>query len=84
MRTKFIKSHANCTWLLTELSPKGIGFGLCDLGHGFPEMGYVDLAEFQAIREKLRLLVERDKEFVADKTLPQYAQLTRREERINA
>jgi hypothetical protein len=84
MRTKFIKPDVNCTWLLTKLSPKGIGFGLCDLGHGFPEMGYVDLAELQAIREKLRLLVERDKGFVADKTLPQYAQLTRREERINA
>ncbi len=36
-------------WLLTELDPEhqNIAFGLCDLGMGFPEMGYVDLKDIQ-------------------------------------
>jgi len=81
---KLFTPDADCTWLLTELSPDGIAFGLCDLGHGFPEMGYVSLAELQAIRGKSGISIERDKGFVADKTLSQYAQLARREEKINA
>ena len=74
---KLFTPDANCTWLLTELSPDGIAFGLCDLGHGFPEMGYVGLAELQAIRGKSGLPVERDKGFEADKTLTEYAGLAR-------
>ena len=42
----------NCEWLLSELDPENptIAFGLCDLGMGFPEMGYVDLEELQSLR----------------------------------
>lgn len=41
----------NCEWLLSELDPENptIAFGLCDLGMGFPEMGYVDLEELQSL-----------------------------------
>ena len=34
-----------CQWLLTEIDEDNIAFGLCDLGMGFPELGYVDLTE---------------------------------------
>ena len=26
------------TWLLTEMDDDGLAFGLCDIGHGMPEM----------------------------------------------
>lgn len=41
-----------CTWLLSELDPHSpnIGFGLCDLGFGSPELGYVDLKEIKGIK----------------------------------
>ena len=37
-----------------------IMFGLCDLGMGFPELGYVSLNELQAITGPLGLGIERD------------------------
>ncbi|MCH5716694.1 DUF2958 domain-containing protein [Niabella hibiscisoli] len=41
-----------CEWLLTELNPEepNIAFGLCDLGQGFPELGYVDLDEVRSVK----------------------------------
>jgi Protein of unknown function (DUF2958) len=39
------------------------------LGFGYPELGYVSLAELTAIRGKLGLPVERDLHFTADKTI---------------
>jgi hypothetical protein len=65
---------AQCTWLLTELDPDGgLTFGLCDLGMGEPELGYVSLLELTAVRGKLGLPVERDLHFQADKTISAYA-----------
>jgi len=39
-----------CVWLLSELDPENtdICFGLCDLGMGFPELGYVSIQEIIA------------------------------------
>ena len=64
-----------CTWLITEYDPESrIYFGLCDLGMGFPEPGYVSRDELEAIRfPPYNLPVERDMHFKADKTLIQYA-----------
>ena len=43
---KLFTPDAQCTWLLTELDPDGgLAFGLCDLGLGCPELGYVSLIE---------------------------------------
>jgi hypothetical protein len=41
-----------CQWLISELDPEtpNIAFGLCDLGMGSPELGYVDLEEVKAIK----------------------------------
>ena len=35
-------------------------FGLCDLGLGFPELGYVLLSQLQGIRGQFGLTIERD------------------------
>jgi len=69
---KLFTPDAQCTWLLTELDD-GLLFGLCDLGLGCPEFGYVALAELTAVRGKLGLPVERDRHFVASKTISAYA-----------
>jgi Protein of unknown function (DUF2958) len=70
---KIFTPDAQCTWLLTELDSDGLLFGLCDLGMGCPELGYVALAELAAVRGQLGLPVERDLHFVADKTISAYA-----------
>lgn len=51
-----------CTWYITEMDPEsGTMFGLCDLGMGFPELGYVSLNELKSVRfPPLGLPVERD------------------------
>ena len=71
---KLFTPDAQCTWLLTELDPDGgLAFGLCDLGLGCPELGYVTLIELTTVRGNLGLPVERDLHFDADKTLSAYA-----------
>jgi hypothetical protein len=71
---KLFTPDAQCTWLLTELDPDGgLAFGLCDLGMGSRELGYVSLAELSAVRDKLGLPVERDRHFEADKSISAYA-----------
>jgi len=81
---KIFTPDANCTWLLSELAPNLLAFGLCDLGMGHPELGYVSLHEIQTLRGNYGLPVERDRWFVADKILSQYAKEARREGRITA
>ena len=71
---KLFSPDAQCTWLLTELDPDGgLAFGLCDLGLGEPELGYVSLSELRTVRGKLGLLIERDLHFNADKPISAYA-----------
>jgi hypothetical protein len=82
---KLFTPDAQCTWLLTELDPDGgLAFGLCDLGMGEPELGYVSLLELAAVRGKLGLPVERDLHFVADKSISTYAKEARELRRIVA
>ena len=81
---KLFTPDAGATWLLTEIDPDDTdrAFGLCDLGHGFPELGYVSLSELQSVRGRLGLAVERDLHFVATKTISAYARDARLAERI--
>lgn len=81
---KFFTPDANATWLLTELEPgdPGITFGLCDLGLGCPELGYVSLTELATVRGPLGLPVERDLGFNANKTLSAYAEAARTAGRV--
>jgi hypothetical protein len=72
------------TWLISEVDPDNPDslFGLCDLGFGHPELGYVSLAEIMEVRGPLGLPVERDLHFVADKPLSIYADEARVNGRI--
>jgi Protein of unknown function (DUF2958) len=75
---KFFTPDAQCTWLLTELDPDHeLAFGLCDLGLGCPELGYVSFTELRTVRGELGLPIERDEHFDADKTLSAYADAVR-------
>ena len=51
---KFFDPCGASTWLITECDPEEPGrlFGLCDLGMGFPELGYVSLYELQTVKGK--------------------------------
>ncbi|MGJ7504053.1 DUF2958 domain-containing protein [Variovorax sp. ZT5P49] len=81
---KLFTPNAGATWLLTELDSEEIAFGLCDLGQGFPELGYVSLAELEGLRGRWGLPIERDLHFVADKPLSGYAREARLAGRIVA
>ena len=71
---KLFTPDAQATWLLSEFDPEeGLFFGLCDLGLGFPELGYVALVELQELRGPCGMSVERDRWFEADKPLTAYA-----------
>lgn len=71
---KLFTPDAAATWLLTELDPDDpdLAFGLCDLGLGYPELGYVRLSELATVRGKLGLPVERDRCFRGLKPLSAY------------
>ncbi len=47
---KLFTPDAQCTWLLTELGNDDIAFGLCDLGMGCPELGFVCMREIRELR----------------------------------
>ncbi|MDQ0589906.1 DUF2958 domain-containing protein [Variovorax paradoxus] len=76
---KLFTPNAGATWLLTEIDPddQDIAFGLCDLGQGFPELGYVSLTELEGLRGRWGLPIERDLYFMADKPISGYAREAR-------
>lgn len=69
------------TWLLTEIEGN-LAFGLCDLGMGMPELGYVDLDELAAYRSRFGTGIERDRWFEADRPISVYASEARGAGRI--
>ena len=83
---KVFTPDAGATWLLTEIDPDDHdhAFGLCDLGLGYPELGYVSLAELAALRGRFGLPVERDLHFKATKPISEYAREARLSGRIVA
>lgn len=74
---KLFTPDAGATWLLTEIAPddEDHAFGLCGLGQGCPELGWVSLGELAALRGPLGLPIERDLYFRADKSIGAYAHL---------
>jgi len=59
---KVFTPDANATLVLWEYDPdEMMAFGWCDLGLGFPELGYVSVEELIALRGALGLPVEIDK-----------------------
>lgn len=81
---KLFTPDAQCTWLLSELDPgePTHAFGLCDLGQGYPELGYVSLSELETVRGPMGLHIERDSWFEATHPISIYAEAARRAERI--
>jgi len=81
---KLFTPNADATWLLTELDPADpdLAFGLCDLGIGAPEAGYVRISDLEGSSRPFDLPVERDRLFQADKPLNAYLREARRCGRI--
>ena len=81
---KLFTPDAGATWLLTEIDPDDPdhAFGLCDLGLGYPELGWVSLAEITAVRGGLGLPVERDLHFAPQRRLSVYTREARLAGRI--
>ena len=81
---KLFTPDANATWLITDCDPKDHDrlFGLCDLGLGYPELGYVRLSEIAEIRGRFNLPPERDLYINLDKPLSHYAKTARENGRI--
>lgn len=81
---KLFTPDAGATWLLTQIDPDAPDhvYGLCDLGLGCPELGWLSLAELAAVRGRLGLPVERDLHFRAEKRLSAYAREARLAGRI--
>lgn len=72
------------TWLLTSIDPAepDLAFGLCDLGLGSPELGYVSLSELREVRGPGGLYIERDAHWTAAFTLGEYHDAAHRAGRI--
>ena len=83
---KLFTPDAGATWLLTEIDPDDPdhAFGLCDLGLGCPEMGWLSLADLATVRGRLGLPVERDLHFQPRASLMGYAREARKHGRIVA
>ena len=69
---KLFDAFGQAYWLLTELDEDGNAFGLCDLGMGFPELGYVSINELKELTAFGAPAIERDLYFEATKTLSEY------------
>lgn len=83
---KLFTPWGRATWLISEIDPQSPDhmFGLCDLGMGCPEMGWVSLSELTSVRGPFGLTIERDLHWSADKTLVEYADEARNAGRIKA
>lgn len=76
---KWFNPTGAATWLISELDPddEDRAFGLCDLGMGSPELGWVSVSEIESVRVGFGLKIERDMHWTADKTLAEYAEEAR-------
>lgn len=81
---KLFTPDAGCTWLLTEIDPEetDLAFGLCDLGLGFPELGYVSITELISVRGRFGLPVERDRHFEGKYPISIYARAASMKSRV--
>ena len=75
-RKPYLKLFNPCgqaTWLISEYNKEtGEMFGLCDLGMGFVELGYVSLDELKDIKLPFGLSIERDMNWKPEMTLTEY------------
>ena len=57
---KFFNPCGAAVWYASEFDGGDTFFGLCDLGLGFPELGYFSLSELQSVRGPLGIGIEHD------------------------
>ena len=87
---KLFNPMGSQTWLLVSLKPdpdddREIAYGLCDLGMGFPELGYVSLKELREMKLPVSCLgIERDLYITLDKTLREYTDIAKEQGAIVA
>ena len=82
---KLFDPTGSATWLISEYDKDtGQMFGLCDLGMGYPELGYVNLGEIMSITLPFGLKIERDMYFEPTKTLREYAEDAKQKGSIDA
>ncbi len=69
---KLFTPDAQATWLFSECDPGEPDqlFGLCDLGFGFPELGYASRDDIAKLHGPLGFPVERDLFFRPDPKIP--------------
>jgi hypothetical protein len=81
---KLFNAYGQGTWLLSEIDENNTFFGLCDLGFGTPELGYVTLEELEAQKVGPLNMIERDMYFLPEYTLSEYAERAYKDGFINA
>ena len=87
---KFFHAYGAATWLIQDIDPDGRMYGLCDLGMGYPELGYVDLQEMEDLRATINgrkfafQAIERDTSWTPEKSTLEYAQDARDAGRMTA
>jgi hypothetical protein len=68
------------TWLLSEYDPEtDTAFGLCDLGMGSPELGYVYMPDLRNFKGPLDIGIERDLRFIPYAQMQWYSYHARKE-----
>jgi hypothetical protein len=70
---KIVIPDMGIAYLFTRLDDTGTAYGLCDVGLGAPELGYIDLHKLQAITDRYSLSVEQDRHFRPKYPLSVYA-----------
>ncbi|MBB5747061.1 DUF2958 domain-containing protein [Brevundimonas variabilis] len=72
---KLFTPDGGAAWLLSQVDPEDndLAYGLCDLGQGTPELGYVSLTELASVKGPLGLAIERDWSFRAELSISEYA-----------
>jgi len=78
---KLFNAYGSGTWLLSEINTAAnkvssediVLYGLCDLGQGYPELGYVSLAELKGQLTFGHIpMIERDMYWKPEFTLNEY------------
>ncbi|BAR57600.1 hypothetical protein ACVIWV_006175 [Bradyrhizobium diazoefficiens] len=84
---KVFNPYGDATWLLTESDPAEPDrlYGLCDLGMGEPELGYVARSEMESVRVNIGghgLPLERDLYWSTEEPLSVHTERARQARRI--
>uniref|UniRef100_UPI0005B26A5C DUF2958 domain-containing protein n=1 Tax=Methylobacterium sp. B34 TaxID=95563 RepID=UPI0005B26A5C len=75
---KLFNPAGPATWLICALQMDGDTlYGLCDLGFGEPELGYVSLEELKEVSAGLAVGLERDLSFRGKHSISAYAKAAR-------